>query len=378
MPTHTFIFDEVSGLMYLAATLPSTATNPDRQLLLTFAYADTFFDPSFTVPQFPQDGSLEFATQAEYLDVLNQTQMDFALLDGRQSGTLPGLLFEVGDVSTLLITFMVETNSDFTEINALELAYTFPSFTGDVVTSTFREDFGDPILVSDALANAPSLTQDDDVFNVPNLGVPVTLDGYGGDDELVGSTGSDRLSGSQGDDLILGLDDKDTLLGGSGDDTLRGGEDWDVLRGGIGDDFVYGGRGKDRLFGENGDDYLVGSLGSDTIKGGSGDDTLRGGREHDTLEDGAGKDIMYGGSDSYGADVFVLVADGDKDKIMDFSANDKIDISAWGENLTLADLKLTDTAKGGVRIRYEDEELVVEFRSSMTVTAETFLESYLL
>jgi Ca2+-binding RTX toxin-like protein len=63
-------------------------------------------------------------------------------------------------------------------------------------------------------------------------GVPATIVGTAGDDELVGTAG---------DDVIAGLDGQDTIDAGAGDDLVCGDAGADALVGGPGDDRLHGG-----------------------------------------------------------------------------------------------------------------------------------------
>ena len=75
-------------------------------------------------------------------------------------------------------------------------------------------------------------------------GVPATLVGTDGDDDLVGRSGNDVIVAGLGDDKVNG---------GPGDDIVCGGEGGDDLKGGEGDDRLYGerdGKAKDRLWGD--------------------------------------------------------------------------------------------------------------------------------
>jgi Ca2+-binding RTX toxin-like protein len=89
--------------------------------------------------------------------------------------------------------------------------------------------------------------------------------GYGGDDEIYGSssTSGDRLYGGGGNDLIYGY---------GGPDDIDGGEGWDEIYGGNGDDRICGGTSGDQLYGEADNDSLYGGYGDDdfTIDGGTG------------------------------------------------------------------------------------------------------------
>jgi Ca2+-binding RTX toxin-like protein len=58
--------------------------------------------------------------------------------------------------------------------------------------------------------------------------------------QIIGTSGKDKLNGTDGSDIITGLEGADTLSGGAGNDILVGGLDGDRLTGGEGSDrFVY-------------------------------------------------------------------------------------------------------------------------------------------
>jgi Ca2+-binding RTX toxin-like protein len=169
------------------------------------------------------------------------------------------------------------------------------------------------------------------------LGVPATLVGTAGDDELVGTPGPDVIAGLAGSDVIDGLGGDDLLCGGAGIDDLAAGSGADTLEGGAHDDVMDGGAGVDtasyarapakisgglsfaRGLGWGNDTFanlenLVGSrfadqLGGDdrpnTIRGGPGDDKVSamGGPDQvfgeagdDFLDGGNGVDTMHGGT----------------------------------------------------------------------------------
>ena len=101
---------------------------------------------------------------------------------------------------------------------------------------------------------------------VLDIGTTETLDinGRGGDDVIIGSTGLNGL-------ISLDLD------GGAGNDLVIGGDGSDVLRGGIGNDTLIGRKGNDIALGEAGDDLFIWNNGdgSDIFQGGQGDDTAQ-------------------------------------------------------------------------------------------------------
>lgn len=104
-----------------------------------------------------------------------------------------------------------------------------------------------------------------DDYIAVGLGVPSTLEGGAGNDQLYGGSGNDWINGSSG---------KDVLGGGAGNDTIMGGDQNDKLYGSAGNDQLYGGTGSDELKGGEGDDLLDGGWNSDKIYGDAGIDTV--------------------------------------------------------------------------------------------------------
>jgi Ca2+-binding RTX toxin-like protein len=131
----------------------------------------------------------------------------------------------------------------------------------------------------------------------------------------MGADGADALAGTAGLDVMMGLGGNDVLTGGVGDDSQMGGTGQDKLLGGTGDDLMVG---------ENGADVLNGGRGEDLLNGGAARDVLSGGAGEDVLTGGAGRDILTGGS---GADTFYFDMGFGRDKIMDFSDGDMLQIS---------------------------------------------------
>ena len=166
-----------------------------------------------------------------------------------------------------------------------------------------------------------------------------------GNDVLAGDFGDDRLWGDEGDDLLFGNVGSDYAHGGSGRDTIYAGMDDDAALGGVGDDVLAGDLGHDCLDGEAGDDRLFGNLGADLLDGGLDDDRLYGGRENDTLLGGIGRDVLSGdlGNDwlvgGLGSDRFDFRPGDGSDAIADFT--DGVDIIGLREGLTFADLTVT-------------------------------------
>ena len=255
-------------------------------------------------------------------------------------------------------------------------------------------------------AHADSLAGDDGANVLTGGDGPDRLAGRGGGDVLHGDYlsgtrgGNDVLDGGPGDDWLRGGPGADTLIGGAGRDTAsyqssqagvvvrlhtataRGGDaegdsfgqllavqyqdaagntqteqvpDIDALHGSDHNDILAGDSrantllgqaGNDRLYGGpgGGDDTLYGGPGDDALYGGRGDDLLTGEAGADTLYGGAGNDALYGGA---GYDTFVFKPGHGDDAIRDFErGTDRIDLSAFTEIETLADLTLAQTERG--------------------------------
>lgn len=193
-------------------------------------------------------------------------------------------------------------------------------------------------------------------------GLPATIVGTAGDDDLTGTSGSDVIVGGAGadtidarggDDVVCGGADGDDLRGGAGDDALDAGSpdqdpgSVDLLDGGPDDDTLRGnvetfadyrdatagvrvdlgagratGMGTDMLigvpdlYGSPFADVLVGNAGANEIRGGEGADEIRGLAGHDDLytnaylgDDGAADRLFAGpnaASDANEGDVAVL------------------------------------------------------------------------
>ena len=104
------------------------------------------------------------------------------------------------------------------------------------------------------------------------------------------------------------------------------------------------------------------------IDGTDGSDRLIGTSAGETILDGAGKDNLFGKG---GADIFVLVADGEADGIKDFQIGlDQIDLSAWGAT-SFDDLKLTTHKTGKTLLSYGNERLSIN-DGNWTLPAESF------
>ena len=125
------------------------------------------------------------------------------------------------------------------------------------------------------------------------VGVPMTVIGRGGTDNLEGGAGNDALFGgdSAGAALNTGTGN-DTLVAGGGNDRVHGGDGNDVLNGGSGNDELVAGSGNDTMTGGLGNDgELDGEAGTDTVSYADG----RGSAVNVVLNDGAAR--TDGGAD---------------------------------------------------------------------------------
>jgi serralysin len=186
---------------------------------------------------------------------------------------------------------------------------------------------------------------------------------------LTGTTDAETLIGGEMNDTLSGFDGADTLSGLDGDDLLDGGTGADTMTGGRGDDTYVVDDAGDAVTEANGEgnldlvkssitytlgsnlerltltgttaikgtgnelnNTLIGNVAANTLSGLDGNDRLLGGGGKDVLIGGGGMDILTGGG---GADTFRFLAAADsgitaatRDRIADFAAGDRIDLSA--------------------------------------------------
>lgn len=103
-------------------------------------------------------------------------------------------------------------------------------------------------------------------------GILATVEGTGGDDDLVGTPLVDVVVAFDGNDAIRGAGDDDLLCAGPGDDVILGQGGNDLFESGHGNDVAKGGAGRDEMFGQTGNDVLSGGPGRDVANGGPGRD----------------------------------------------------------------------------------------------------------
>jgi Ca2+-binding RTX toxin-like protein len=182
-----------------------------------------------------------------------------------------------------------------------------------------------------------------DTLNLYNVsGVPATIDGGSGNDNIIGTTANDVLRGGDGNDTEAGGLGNDILDGGLGNDQLDGSggidtADYSTRTGSVtltidgaandgtpGSEFdnifltvenLNGGAGNDKLTGSGKDNAINGGNGNDSIVGNGGNDVLAGNNGNDTLVGGSGYDKMYGGAN----DDYIYARDGVASEIVDGS-----------------------------------------------------------
>jgi uncharacterized repeat protein (TIGR01451 family) len=147
-------------------------------------------------------------------------------------------------------------------------------------TATVKGDQKDPATANN---KATATTR---VTGAPTCrGVPASVVGTAGNDELLGTTGPDVIVAFGGNDRIVARAGQDLICAGRGNDYVGAGTAADK---------VFGGPGRDRLLGRGGPDLLKGAAGNDVLKGGRGSDRLRGGSGFDICRGGPGADSIRG------------------------------------------------------------------------------------
>jgi Ca2+-binding RTX toxin-like protein len=249
------------------------------------------------------------------------------------AGTNNGQLWvarELGSPSASL-DFVADTSTD---PSGLELENQSWGFRDG--SDTIDAQAGDDIVIGDHdIASEPRLVPD---------GMPDTLLGGEGNDELDGQFDDDRLVGGadrSADDADPN-EGNDTLIGGEGTDLVFLAVDNNVT---LDDNFIDG-QGFDELVevetawivgGSDGNSLNASSftLGSVTLIGGDGDDELIGGTRDDSLAGGAGDDNLFGGdgSDFYRFDTPV----GTENEFIDDTGvgTDTVDFSGVNSGLSI-------------------------------------------
>ncbi len=217
---------------------------------------------------------------------------------------------------------------------------------GDVGDDTYYVNSASDIVAEDAdagydtIVSSVALTLVDNVEELRLSGaVDVAATGNSLANSLLGNSGANDVRGMAGDDVLDGMGGADRLDGGAGVDTAS----YDSAATGVVIDLAAGTAsggdaqgdvlvGIENLCGSQGSDTLVGSTDANKLQGWNGNDVLRGGAGADVLNGGIGADTLTGGT---GNDTFVYASAADstvaaagKDAILDFTAGDRIDLSA--------------------------------------------------
>ncbi len=222
-------------------------------------------------------------------------------------------------------------------------------------------------------------TSNGDTIDATNVTTFQTLEGFGGDDSIIGGSGDSYIYGGDGNDTIDGGDGSDNIYGGSGNDELSGGsgndnfyidtsddvtnvdgEGWwdevyfdaentnagvnvtytgdnagsytlgdasgtfanvEMLNTTSNDDYIDASAsiGGELASLRSGNDTFIGSSGDDEVWAGTGDDSIEGGAGNDELVGEEGNDILDGGT----GDDTIYGDEGD-DTITGGSGNDEL------------------------------------------------------
>ena len=118
---------------------------------------------------------------------------------------------------------------------------------GQKLVAEYSEYIANPVRGGDSANNTINTLN----IQVSSTGMPILV---GEDTPAKTGSNNDLLIGTENQaDVIDGFGGNDILIGGSGDDKLSGGDGNDVLE---------GGEGNDNLIGDNGDDVLEGGMGN--------------------------------------------------------------------------------------------------------------------
>ena len=179
------------------------------------------------------------------------------------------------DVRVFALQLQVIASGDSTPL----VDETFPGISDIIINGSG----GDDVVVLDASLAAQA--------------VPVTFNGFGGNDSLDSSLVPANIvfNGGAGDDTLIGGSGNDTANGGIGNDSISTGAGTDRVNAGAGNDWVDAGAGADSVFGGDGDDIVFGGTGNDLLNGNAGSDTMNGGDDDDTLLGGGAADSLNGG-----------------------------------------------------------------------------------
>jgi serralysin len=277
------------------------------------------------------DGSIEYATDADYYEDSNQyTVMSYF------EETYTG-----GDYK---VYYPAAPQLDDISAAQQEYGANLNTRTGDTVYG-FGSTADRPWFLATS-ANSPL------IFAVWDAGGVDTFNfsGYAASQVIDLSPGHfSNVGGMVGNVAIAMQVGIENAIGGSGADTLLGNALANVLQGGIGADFLSGLQGDDTLEGGPGDDTLAGDAGADTMRGGAGSDAYWVDSAGDVIVELAGD-----GFDTVAASVSYALSDNIEKLILQGSAGYAIG-NALANFLTGDDLGNTldggagaDTMSGGL------------------------------
>ena len=177
--------------------------------------------------------------------------------------------------------------TDFATGDRIDISGLSASFLG---TAPLSQRFGSGVAVNYVNSGSGAFATTDLQFDV---------DGDGVADRVIRLAGTHALAADPSNSGVLVRVTAISATGGDGADTLAGGAASDTLTGGA---------GNDRLDGLGGADFLSGGTGDDTLTGGAGEDVLSGGEGNDSFR-------------------YASAAEANGDRITDFAAGDRIDLS---------------------------------------------------
>ena len=177
--------------------------------------------------------------------------------------------------------------TDFATGDRIDISGLSANFLG---TTPLSQRYGSGVAVNVVQSGSGAFATTDLQFDVNGDGVA---------DRVIHIAGTHALAADPANTGVLVRVTAISATGGDGADTLTGGAASDTLTGGAGNDRLDGLAGADFLYGGTGDDTLIGGAGEDVLTGGDGNDSFR----------------------------YASAAEADGDRIADFAAGDRLDLS---------------------------------------------------
>lgn len=212
-----------------------------------------------------------------------------------------------------------------TDSLVIDTADTVDGGAGNDVASAVLTDPGLVFFVAGTNVEKINGTNSSDFIDASFVTYAVTIQGFGGDDFLLGGSNTDTLIGGMGADTLLGLAGNDLLVGEAGADVLSGGLGYDTISyagdaalvvinlgastavdgGGAFDDITSA--DIEGVLGSEFSDYLTGNALGNTLRGGGGNDFIEGMAGADALDGGAGRDMVSYFSSNAGVTVELTI-----------------------------------------------------------------------